>query len=163
MSPCLRLVLSVVLALLCGLSASPLLAAEYGTIPGKTPAELFPWATFDPEIPTQEEVTGVTPGSRPLRHGEVLRYLEALADASPRASLTSYAQSYERRKLVILAVAVREKGPRNSRRRAKSSRKRWTHSSMKSTRFSKRTRKSSSRTMSSEAANSLSEKSQSPS
>ena len=61
------------------------------TVAGKTTAELFPWATFDSAIPTQEAVTGVVPGSRPLRHQEVLRYFEALAEASPRATLETYA------------------------------------------------------------------------
>ena len=42
-------------------------------IEGLTPAALFPWAQFDPAVPTQEQVTGVRPGSRPLRHGELLR------------------------------------------------------------------------------------------
>ena len=41
--------------------------------------ELFPWASFDPSIPTQEAVTGVAPGTRPLRHDEIVRYFEALA------------------------------------------------------------------------------------
>ena len=58
-----------------------------GHVEGISTNELFPWASFDASIPTQEAVTGVKPGSRPLRHGEVLRFLEALAEASPRATL----------------------------------------------------------------------------
>ncbi|MGB5550203.1 MAG: hypothetical protein WBO74_06890, partial [Thermoanaerobaculia bacterium] len=66
-------------------------------VEGMSNDALFPWATFDASIPTQEAVTGVKPGSRPLRHGEVLRYFEALAEASPRATLQTYAYSHEGR------------------------------------------------------------------
>ena len=74
-------------------------------VEGMTIDELFPWASFDASIPTQEAVTGVKPGSRPLRPGEVLRYFEALAEASPRATLQTYATSHEGRPLVLLAVS----------------------------------------------------------
>ncbi|MGB7490527.1 MAG: M14 family zinc carboxypeptidase [Thermoanaerobaculia bacterium] len=74
-------------------------------VEGMSNDALFPWATFDASIPTQEAVTGVKPGSRPLRHGEVLRYFEALAEASPRATLQTYAYSHEGRPLVLLAVS----------------------------------------------------------
>jgi len=74
-------------------------------VEGITIDELFPWASFEDSIPTQEAVTGVKPGSRPLRHGEVLRYFEALAEASPRVTLQKYADSHEGRPLVLLAVS----------------------------------------------------------
>ena len=76
-------------------------------VEGITIDELFPWASFEDSIPTQEAVTGVKPGSRPLRHGEVLRYFEALAEASPRVTLQKYADSHEGRPLVLLAVRLR--------------------------------------------------------
>ena len=72
---------------------------------GMTPAELFPWARFDPSIPTQEQVTGVAHGGRPLRHGEIVGYLEALAEASPRATLRTYSHTHEGRRLVYLVVS----------------------------------------------------------
>ncbi len=87
------------------LLAIPALAETFGTIPGKGPHELFPWATFDPAIPTQEEVTGVVPGSRPLRHAELMGYLRALADASPRAAMEPYAKTWEGRELVAFVVS----------------------------------------------------------
>jgi len=71
---------------------------------GIEPARLFPWATFDPDIPTQEQVLGVAPGARPLGSAEVVRYFEALADASPRAQLRTYSRSWEGRDLVYLVV-----------------------------------------------------------
>ncbi len=87
------------------LAAAPTFARSYGTVAGKTPAELFPWAQFDPAIPTQEEVTGIVPGARPLLHGELMRYLDALAESSPRASISSYADSHEGRRLVVFTVS----------------------------------------------------------
>jgi hypothetical protein len=67
--------------------------------------ELFPDAVFDPDLPTQVGVTGVAPGQRPLRPEEILTFLSALADASPRARLLEYGRSHEGRPMVILAVS----------------------------------------------------------
>ena len=53
---------------------------------GKSAAELFPWARFDPAIPTLQSVVGFDHGARPLRHAEMQAYLRALDDASPRAA-----------------------------------------------------------------------------
>jgi len=72
---------------------------------GIAPEVLFPWASFDPAIPTQKEIVGFHPGARPLTHGETMRYLEALAAASPRAEIRTYAQSHEGRKLVTFFVS----------------------------------------------------------
>jgi len=99
------------LILLTGcLALTPLALAEAagGLNQGVQPialADLFPGATFDPAIPTQEAVTGVKPGQRPLRPEEVLAFYRALAAASPRASLLEYSRSYEARPLVVLAVS----------------------------------------------------------
>ena len=72
---------------------------------GFAPEALFPWADFDPAIPTQKEVVGFNPGARPLTHGETMRYLEALAAASPRAEMRTYAHTHEGRKLVTFFVS----------------------------------------------------------
>ena len=71
---------------------------------GRTPAELFPDARFDPRIPTQRQVIGIDPGARPLRHAELLAYLRALDEASPRCRLETYSRSHEGRELVYLAI-----------------------------------------------------------
>jgi hypothetical protein len=86
----------------------PGLAVTAGVNNGVNPitlAELFPGATFDADLPTQVEATGVEPGERPLRTDEVLNFYRALADASPRASLMEYGRSHEGRPMVILAVS----------------------------------------------------------
>ncbi len=83
--------------------ASFALGAE--PVPQEIPPErLFPWASFDPAVPSPQQVTAVVPGARPLRHAELIRYLEALDAASPRATLLEYARSHEGRRLVVLAV-----------------------------------------------------------
>lgn len=66
---------------------------------------LFPGATFDESVPTQVEVTGVEPGERPLRPDEVLRFFQALADASPLAELRQFGATFENRPLVYLAIS----------------------------------------------------------
>jgi len=72
---------------------------------GISVAELFPGARFDPAIPTQAELLGVAPGARPLRHPELIRYLEMLAATSPRAVLQDYSATHEGRRMVVFAVS----------------------------------------------------------
>jgi len=83
-------------------------AASLGTMDGMPVEEIFPEARFDPAIPTQRQMFGLDPGARPLRHDEIVRYLRALAEASPRASLQEYARTHEGRELVFLAVGEPE-------------------------------------------------------
>ena len=72
---------------------------------GASEQQLFPWASFDPSIPTQKEVLGFHPGARPLTHGEAMHFLKALADASPLAEMRSYAKTHEGRELVTFFVS----------------------------------------------------------
>ncbi|MDH3628419.1 MAG: M14 family zinc carboxypeptidase [Acidobacteriota bacterium] len=72
---------------------------------GFSPARLFPDATFDPEIPTQESVIGFAHGARPLRHHELLTYLQQLADSSDRATIQEYARSHENRPMIVFVVS----------------------------------------------------------
>ncbi|WP_419162432.1 M14 family zinc carboxypeptidase [Candidatus Palauibacter sp.] len=67
--------------------------------------ELAPGARYDPDIPTLREVVGhgfreaVTPPD------DVIRYMEALADAAPeRTRLIHYAESWEGRPLIVLVI-----------------------------------------------------------
>jgi len=66
---------------------------------------LFPGWRFDPAIPTQDGVLGVRPGARPIRHDELMRYVEAMAAASKRVKILPYAKSWEGRDLVVIAVS----------------------------------------------------------
>jgi hypothetical protein len=67
--------------------------------------KLFPRARFDPAVPTQEAVVGVVPGARPIRHDELMRYVQAVAAASKRVRVLPYAKSWEGRELVVIAVS----------------------------------------------------------
>ena len=78
-----RTVFGSVCLLAAALAASSSIAGSR-EMPGMTPEALFPDARFDPAIPTQEQVLGVPHGSRPLRHAELMLYLEKLAEVSPR-------------------------------------------------------------------------------
>ena len=88
----------VVIIILCALFCAP---ASASPPDGISVAELFPGAQFDPAVPTQAELLGVEPGSRPLRHAELMRYLEALADSSPRAVMRNYSATHEGRRMVV--------------------------------------------------------------
>jgi hypothetical protein len=89
------------------LVAAPV-AAGLELMEGMPVEEMFPDATFDSSIPRQVEMFGFHPGARPLRHAEVMRYLKALADASPRATLQEYSRTHEGRELVFFAVSDEE-------------------------------------------------------
>jgi hypothetical protein len=91
-------------ALIFTLAVAPA-GAALEQMEGAPVEQLFPGATFDASIPTQHEIFGFHPGARPLRHDEVMRYLRALADASPRATIQEYSRSHEGRELVYFAVS----------------------------------------------------------
>jgi hypothetical protein len=95
---------SLLFSLILTLAVAPA-GAALDRMEGTPVEQLFPGATFDSSIPTQHEMFGFHPGARPLRHGEVMRYLRALADASPRASIQEYSHTHEGRELVYFAVS----------------------------------------------------------
>jgi hypothetical protein len=99
-----RLTLGTIL-LIATLAVLPSAAELNRGVSGISPESLFPWAEFDPSIPTQERVLGVEPGQRPLRPEEVVAYFRALDVASPLAHLHVYAHTHEGRPLLHLAVS----------------------------------------------------------
>jgi hypothetical protein len=90
-------------------AASVVLPARPATAPPANEAvayeRLFPGWTFDPAVPTQASVLGVRPGARPIRHDELMRYVEAVAAASKRVKVTPMATTWEGRPLVVIAVS----------------------------------------------------------
>ena len=67
--------------------------------------ELAPGTRYDPDIPTLEEVAGHDFGEVVTPPDDVIRYMEALADAAPdRTRLVRYAESWEGRPLVVLVI-----------------------------------------------------------
>jgi len=59
----------------------------------------------DPKIPKPRSVLGFSVGDKPARHDQILRYFEALAKASPRATLTEMGKTHEGRRLVYLTIS----------------------------------------------------------
>ncbi len=59
---------------------------------------------YNPDIPKPAEVIGFEPGAWHLRHDQLVRYLETVADASDRMVLTRYGQSHEEKSLHLLIV-----------------------------------------------------------
>jgi hypothetical protein len=86
-------------------------ACAAGAMAGSQPdagisvAKLFPDAKFVHGVPTQRDLIGLEHGERPLRHGELLRYLSVLATASPRAVMLDYSTTHEGRPMVYLAIS----------------------------------------------------------
>ena len=62
-------------------------------------------AGYDPSVPTPQEVLGYTIGERHTRPEEVVRYVEAVAAASPRVEVGFHGTTYEGRRLVHATVS----------------------------------------------------------
>ena len=68
--------------------------------------ELVPGAQYDPAIPTLQQVVGHDFGEEVTPPDDVVRYMEALAEAaSERTHLIRYAESWEGRPLLVLVIA----------------------------------------------------------
>lgn len=96
-----RRLLPLLALLAAAASAQPAapLAIEYA-VPGTT--------GYDPAVPTPEAVLGYTIGERHTRPEEVVRYLEAVAAASPRVAVGFHGETYEGRRLVHAVVTAPE-------------------------------------------------------
>ncbi len=64
--------------------------------------------SYDAAIPTPDEVLGYTIGERHTRPEEVVRYVEAVAAASPRVAMGVHGETYEGRRLVHAIVTSPE-------------------------------------------------------
>jgi hypothetical protein len=74
------------------------------------PQELWPGARYDPAIPTLGAVVGHDFREEITAPADIVRYLEALAEAAPeRTRLVRYAESWEGRPLVALVVGSAER------------------------------------------------------
>ena len=67
---------------------------------------LPPDADPDPAIPTPESVLGWEVGDWHVSHDKLLRYLEVLAEASPRVSLEITGHTWEQRPLLLLTITT---------------------------------------------------------
>ena len=76
------------------------------TLAAQPKFEFWPGTQYDPAIPTFQKVLGYGPGERISSHANLMRYMDALAQASPgRMKIHEYARSWENRKLIYAVVA----------------------------------------------------------
>ena len=61
--------------------------------------------SFDPSIPTPESSLGYQVGEWHVRHDQIVKYMELLAEKSPRMSLEVIGYSHEQRPLLLMTVA----------------------------------------------------------
>ncbi|MDZ7778509.1 MAG: M14 family zinc carboxypeptidase [Gemmatimonadota bacterium] len=74
------------------------------------PQALAPGTTYDASIPTLEEVVGHEVHEEITTPNDVVRYMEALAEAAPdRTRLLQYAESWEGRPLLVLVIGAAER------------------------------------------------------
>lgn len=60
--------------------------------------------TYNPDIPTPEEIIGHQVGEWHITHDKLVYYMYALAEASDRVTIEEYAKSYEGRPLLLLTI-----------------------------------------------------------
>ncbi len=88
---------------------TPLLLASLLQVPQPT-QELSPGTRYDPSIPTLEQVAGHDFGEKVTSPDEIVRYMEALAEAAPgRTELIRYAESWEGRPLYMIVIGSAER------------------------------------------------------
>jgi len=64
---------------------------------------------FDPTIPTPEEVLGYQVGEWHVRHDQLVRYMEILAQKSDRINFEVIGRTHEQRPLVMLTITAANK------------------------------------------------------
>ncbi len=66
---------------------------------------LSKYAPFDTSIPSPEEFLGYPIGEQHTRHDQIVSYLSKLAELSPKATISQYGATHEKRKLVMLTIS----------------------------------------------------------
>jgi zinc carboxypeptidase len=68
--------------------------------------EYWPGASYDPSVPTEQQVIGHDPGNRVTRPEDIVKYMEALAAARPhQMRVFDYGKTWEGRRLIYCAVS----------------------------------------------------------
>ena len=67
------------------------------------------YAPFDENIKSPEEFLGYPIGEMHTRHDLIVSYMEYLSNISDKAQIFYYGETYEKRKLVILAISSSDK------------------------------------------------------
>ena len=63
---------------------------------------------YDPSVPTPSSVLGWEVGTWHVRHDQLVRYFEVLAESSPRMQLQEYARTHEGRRLLLATISSPE-------------------------------------------------------
>ena len=79
-------------------------ASAQPAVPLTAPYAVGDVERYDPSVPTPDAVLGYRIGERHTRPDEVVRYLEAVAAASPRVTMGRHGTTYEGRRLVHAVV-----------------------------------------------------------
>lgn len=77
---------------------------DLGKAPPWSAEEANARSDLDPAVPVPQTVIGHAVGDGAVRYESLIRYLTALADASPLVTMTPYAQSHEGRTLYYLTI-----------------------------------------------------------
>ncbi len=64
--------------------------------------------SYNPDIPTPQEIIGFVPGEWHVSHDRLLMYMRKLAEVSPRVSLEERGFTYEGRQLLLLRISSEE-------------------------------------------------------
>ena len=64
--------------------------------------------TYDPTVPTPEDVLGHALGKAPVRHHKLVSYIRQIAAASPRMTVETIGYSHERRPILFIVVTSEE-------------------------------------------------------
>lgn len=97
--PCSRFSILILLVLIL---PATLVAAD----PAPDLADYLPPETeYDPSVPKPADVLGFEVGEFHVRHDQLVAYMRALADASPRVTLEVTGHTHERRPLIVLTIS----------------------------------------------------------
>jgi hypothetical protein len=61
--------------------------------------------SYDPNIPTPEEVLGYVPGEWHVSHDQIVHYMNVIAKSSDRITIENRGRTYENRPLLLLTVS----------------------------------------------------------
>ncbi len=70
--------------------------------------DYFDGLVFDAAVPSPKSFFGHAPGEHFVRHGEMVRYLDALDEATDRVTVQQYGQSHQRRSLHLITISSEE-------------------------------------------------------
>ena len=89
-------------------SALAVVGVLIATLAGAQDFEWLPGGQYDPSIPTPKSVLGYEIGSYLTDHLQMVDYIHRLADSSDRVQVFEFGETYERRKMYLLAVSSKE-------------------------------------------------------